>query len=71
MAYEERLRTLPAGAQGPDPEVFRQMLGTMVQQAIRAEFERFLGAAPYRRCLTESGDSVPACPARLRRDRLR
>lgn len=45
MAFEEKSRPQPAGKQAPVPDVFRQMLETMVQETIRAEFERIpLGA---------------------------
>ena len=55
MAFEEKSRPLAAGEQAPAPEVFRQMLGTMVQETLRAEFERFLGAAPYERSPARRG----------------
>jgi len=55
MAFEEKTRVWPAGEQAPAPDVFRQMLETMVQETIRAEFERFLGAAPYERTSTRRG----------------
>jgi transposase-like protein len=55
MAFQEKSRLLVAGEQAPAPEVFRQMLETMVQETIRAEFERFLGAAPYERTPARRG----------------
>lgn len=55
MAFEEKSRTLPAGEQEPAPERLRQMVGTLVQETIRAEFDRFLGAAPYERTPARRG----------------
>lgn len=55
MAFEEKTRAEPAGEQAPAPDVLRQMFTTMVQEAIRAEFESFLGAAPYERTPTRRG----------------
>jgi len=55
MAFEEKTRAWPAGEQAPVPDVFRQMLKTMVQETLRTEFERFLGAAPYERTSTRQG----------------
>jgi putative transposase len=55
MAFEDKIRPLSAGEQAPTPELFRQMLGTMVQETIRAEFERFLGAGPYERTPARRG----------------
>src|ERR1041385_14248 len=49
MAFEEKSRTPPALEQAPAPDVIRSLLGTMVQEALRAEFDRFVGAAPYER----------------------
>jgi transposase-like protein len=55
MAFEEKTRVEPAREQAPAPDVVRQMLETLVQETIRAEFERFLGAAPYERTPTRRG----------------
>jgi putative transposase len=49
MAFQEKSRPGPAGEQAPPAEVVRQLLATVVQEAIRAEFDRFVGAAPYER----------------------
>lgn len=55
MAFEEKTRVEPAREQAPAPDVVRQMLATLVQETLRAEFERFLGAAPYERTPTRRG----------------
>lgn len=55
MAFDEKSRPVGTGEQAPPPDLFREMLGTMVQEAIRAEFERFLGAAPYERTPARRG----------------
>lgn len=49
MALEEKTTELPAGEQAPAAELLRQLVGTLVQDSIRTEFDRFLGATPYER----------------------
>lgn len=49
MAFDENSRALPASEQAPAPDVLRTLVGTLVQETIRAEFDRFLGARPYER----------------------
>lgn len=55
MAFDEKSTPLPAGEQALTPDVVRHLVGTLVQETIRAEFERFLGAAPYERTPTRRG----------------
>ena len=55
MAFEEKTRVLPAGGQAPAWERLREMVSMVVQDAIRAEFGRFLGAAPYERTPARRG----------------
>jgi len=55
MAYEDKTRVLPAGGQAPACEQLREMVSMVVQQTIHAEFERFLGAAPYERTPARRG----------------
>ncbi len=55
MAFEDKTRVLPAGGQASGSEQLREMVSVVVQQAIHAEFERFLGAAPYERTATRRG----------------
>lgn len=55
MAFEEKSRAVPAEEQAATTVLFRQWLGTMVQDTLRVEFERFLGAAPYERTPTRRG----------------
>lgn len=66
MAFEEKTRTLPGGEQAAAPDVFRQLLGTVVQDAIRAEFERFVGAAPYERTAARRGHRNGTYPRTLK-----
>jgi transposase-like protein len=65
MAFEEKSRLQPVREQAPGPDVFRQMLETMVQEAIRTEFERFLGAAPYERTPKRRGHRNGSYPRTL------
>jgi transposase-like protein len=55
MAFEEKLRVAPEGEQAPPPDVVRTMLQTMIQEALRAEFDRFVGAQPYERTPARTG----------------
>ncbi len=55
MAFEDKTRALLAGGQAPAGELLREMVSTVVQDTIRAEFERFLGAAPYERTAARRG----------------
>lgn len=55
MAFEEKTRGREAGEQAPAPELLQQLVGTLVQDSIRAEFDRFLGAARYERAATRRG----------------
>jgi transposase-like protein len=66
MAFEEKSRPFPAGEQAPAPELLRQMVGTLVQETIQAEFERFLGAAPYERTPTRRGHRNGTYPRTLK-----
>jgi transposase-like protein len=65
MAFEEKSGPLPVGEQAPAPELFRQLLGTMVHETIRAEFDRFLGAAPYQRTAARRGHRNGSYPRTL------
>ena len=65
MAFEDKTRVLPAGGQAPAPELLREMVHTMVQDALRAEFDRFLGAAPYERTPTRRGHRNGSYPRTL------
>jgi putative transposase len=49
MAFDEKGRTGPAVEQAPAPDAIRSLLATLVQETIRTEFDRFVGAAPYER----------------------
>jgi len=55
MAFEDKSRPLLAAGQAPATEVLREMVSMVVRDAIRAEFERFLGAAPYERTPARRG----------------
>lgn len=66
MAFDEKSRLLAAGEQAPPPDLFRDMLATMVQDAIRTEFERFLGAAPYERTPARRGHRNGSYPRTLK-----
>ena len=46
MAFEDKTRPLLAGGQAPAAELLREMVSTLVQERIRAEFERsaFIGS---------------------------
>jgi putative transposase len=55
MAFEDKTRAAEAGEQAAAPDVLRSWLGTVVQDLIRAEFDRYLGAAPYERTPTRRG----------------
>src|SRR5882762_4440334 len=55
MAFPEKTRSLPDLEQAPSPEVLRAMVATVVQETIHAEFERFVGAAPYARTPERQG----------------
>lgn len=55
MAFEDKTRVLLAGEQASGCEQLREMVSVVVQQAIHAEFERFLGAAPYERTPVRRG----------------
>ncbi len=66
MAFEENTRTVPAGEQEPAAERVRQMVGTLVQETIRAEFDRFLGAARYERTPARRGQRNGTYPRTLK-----
>lgn len=66
MAFAEKSRPGVAGEQAPTPDLFRDLLATMVQEAIRAEFERFLGAAPYERTPARRGHRNGSYPRTLK-----
>lgn len=55
MASEENTRPPLRMEQAPAPDLLRGLLGTLVQETIQAEFERFLGAAPYQRTPARRG----------------
>ncbi len=55
MAFEEKSRSGVEEVQAPVAELFRQMLGAMVQETMRAEFDRFVRAAPYERTAARRG----------------
>src|SRR6476620_244683 len=42
-------------AREPAPDLLRALVTTLVQDTIRAEFDRFVGAAPYERTPTRRG----------------
>jgi hypothetical protein len=65
MAFEEKTRVLPARGQAPAPELLRELVNTMVQDALRAEFDRFLGAAPYERTPARRGHRNGSYPRTL------
>lgn len=66
MAFEEKTRALPAGEQAPAPDRLRELVGTLVQETIRAEFDRFLGAAPYERTPARRGQRNGSYPRTLK-----
>lgn len=66
MAFEEKTTPLPAGEQAPTSEPLRQLVGTLVQETIRAEFDRFLGAAPYERTPARRGQRNGTYPRTLK-----
>ncbi len=66
MAFEENTTPLPAEEQAPAPEPLRQLVATLVQETIRAEFDRFLGAAPYERTPTRRGQRNGSYPRTLK-----
>ena len=52
MAFERKTTEIPPGEQAAltaNPDALRAMVTTLVQETIRAEFDRFVGAAPYER----------------------
>lgn len=53
MAFPDKTRSALTAEQetavGVPPDVLRTMVATLVQETVRAEFDRFLGAAPYER----------------------
>ena len=56
MAFEEKTRSGPAMEQAAAPEdALRTMVATLVQETLRAEFEQFVGAAPYQRTAARRG----------------
>lgn len=55
MAFEDKIRAALEPEQAPPPDLLRTWMGTMVQDMIRAEFDRFLGAAPYERTPARQG----------------
>lgn len=48
MAFEMKATSAAAAEQAP-PDLLRAMLGQMMQAAIQAEFDRFMGAGPWER----------------------
>jgi len=48
MAFEVKATSTAANEQAP-PDLLRAILGQMMQAAIQAEFDRFLGAGPWQR----------------------
>lgn len=48
MAFEMKATNAAANEQAP-PDLLRAMLGQMMQAAIQAEFDRFMGAGPWER----------------------
>jgi len=55
MTYEDKTRALPLGEQVPPPDLLREMLNKLVQETIRSEFDRFIGAARYERTPVRRG----------------
>ena len=66
MAFEEKSTTGPALEQAPAPDLIRSLLGTMVQEVIRAEFDRFIGAAPHERTPERRGQRNGTYPRTLK-----
>lgn len=66
MAFEDKTRTEPAPEQAPGPDLLRTLLGTLLQETIRTEFERALGAAPYERTPARRGYRNGSYPRTLK-----
>ena len=70
MAFTDKTRMQMVGEQAapptPAPDAVRDMVQTLVQETIRAEFDRFLGAAPHERTATRRGHRNGSYPRRLR-----
>ena len=66
MAFDDKSRAQPAGEQASAPDVMRALVGTLVQETIRAEFDRFLGAAPYERTPERRGQRNGTYPRTLK-----
>jgi len=52
---DARDATTAAGTTSAPPDVLRMMVNSLVQETVRAEFERWLGAAPYERTPARRG----------------
>ena len=65
MAFEDKTRTEPAPEQAPGADLLRTLLGTLLQETMRTEFERALGAAPYERTPERRGYRNGAYPRTL------
>jgi putative transposase len=66
MAFEEKPRVMPAPEQAGTSDAIRTLLTTLVQETIRAEFDRFLGAAPYERTPARRGHRNGSYPRTLK-----
>jgi putative transposase len=66
MAFDEKGRTSPALEQAVAPDAVRSLLSTLVQETIRAEFDRFVGAAPYERTPERRGQRNGSYPRTLK-----
>lgn len=66
MAFEDKSRPAPGLEQAPPPDLLRTWLETLVQGMIRAEFDRFVGAAPYERTPARQGHRNGSYPRQLK-----
>jgi putative transposase len=64
MAFEMKGTSAAASEQAP-PDLMRAMLAQMVQCALQAEFDRFLGAGPWERTQERRGLRNGSKPRRL------
>jgi len=65
MAFLENTRPGGAPEQAPAPDALRALVATLVQETIRAEFDRFVGAAPYERTATRRAHRNGSYPRRF------
>lgn len=65
MAFEEK-PTVVAGGEQVAPDALRALVATLVQETLRAEFDQFLGAAPYERTPERRGRRNGSYPRTLK-----